>query len=296
MNTGSIEDFYRLYRDEIKKPAEEEIESISFNLDKNKKENILKMFKQPIQTKEEQEQKKNIKQGDIFLFFKEHIPIYFIILDKIAADLYEVLKVSPWWVLANQNDFFIKIDNETFIIETWNNFILTEEEIKKASFVSKLSDKDLNILLSFIEEGKNLPAGRKGLEVPEGDYSFVQNKFHKDEAMLVKDYALRVFDLVEDEGIIELPPERLKEQPLAAGEEEESYIGENFVLFFDKENNLITLEPAEELIGKPALIKIFDEEFKTEELPEEVLLKVSEEVKSVNLSFVGKNIKIEVEG
>jgi len=293
MNKRELELIYEDYLDEIENPIE--LENIKYQI--NDKEKIIQLFSQPVKIKKKEIP--DIKPKNVYLFFKEHIPIYYVIYDK-TGNFYEVLKISNYYELANQNDLFTKINEETFIIETWNKFYLTEEEIKESVYFGKLLDEDFEILKTFLE-GKidQLPQNKRGLTVPEGNYNFYQNKFHKKESEIVRDFTLRVFDIIEEDekslmATIELPPERLQEQLLAAGEEKTVYRGDNFILFIDEENKIIELEPSEELIGKPILLKIYDEEYRFENLPEKIKLLIPEKYTGkINIDYIGRNIHIE---
>ncbi|WP_457641256.1 hypothetical protein [Persephonella sp.] len=234
--------------------------------------------------------------GDIFLLIHKGIPIYYIFIEK-EENFYKVAKVSEFWRLANQNDLLVKINNEQFIVEPWNKFYLTEEEYKKSTYIGSLAEEDKKILIDYLE-GRitDLPENKRGLNVPEGNYNFYQNKFHKDEALLVKEFALRVFQIIEEsepEFLIELPPERLQQQPLAAGEGKESYREKNFILFYNKDEDFIEMEITDEgITGKKGVIKVFDKEFYFEEIPETVILEIPEEIKDINIDYIGENIEV----
>ena len=236
------------------------------------------------------------KTGDLLLFSYQKKPIYCLLIGE-EGKYYKLLKTSEWYQLGNQNDLLTEVAGERFIIETWNVFYLTEEEIKRSKLIGHLSDEDKKILFDFIEgKIKELPKHKRGLTVPEGNYAFYQNKFHREEARAVKELSMRVFLIMEDddETLIQLPPEKLSQQPLVAGEEQESYGGENFTLFLEKEENLIILVPNKNIIGKKAVLRVFDQEYITDSLPDELEIEIPESVKQVNLAYIGENISIEV--
>ena len=282
-----FEETYKLYIDSLKENIEENLKKIAEEMNLEYKE---------------QKPNKNTKIpefGDIFQLFQNKLPIYYLFIEK-ENDLYKVVKVSEWWRLANQNDMLIEVLGEPFIIETWNTFYLTKEEIENSQFLDTLNEEDKKILKTFLE-GKidQLPQNKRGLTVPEGNYNFYQNKFHKKESEIVRDFALRVFDIIEEDekslmATIELPPERLEKQLLAAGEEKTVYRGDNFILFIDEENKIIELEPSEELIGKSVLLKVYDEEYRFENLPEKIKLLIPEKYTGkINIDYIGRNIHIE---
>ncbi|NPA52460.1 MAG: hypothetical protein GXO22_06165 [Aquificae bacterium] len=276
-----FEELYQLYKETIKNEEEEMIElAEKFGLTYNKN----------------YENKKQPKFGDIFFFYHKGIPIYYLFLEK-EGDFYKVLKVSDFWRLANQNDMLTKVDGEKWAVETWNSFYIDTNQYKNSVYIGSLPDDDTQILKDFLSRKiKTLPPDKRGLTVPEGDYNFYQNKFHRDEALLVKDLSLRVFDLIEEaDNIIYLAPTKLEKQPLSAGKENTVYTADRFVLFLDKNHKIINLEPSKDLVGKPAILKIFDEEYETPSLPDEILLKLPDNIDQINLNYIGKNIKIEVE-
>ncbi|WP_456392774.1 hypothetical protein [Persephonella sp.] len=274
-----FEKLYRIYRENINIDEEKELKKIA-------EEHGLGYDTGYVNDKEP-------VFGDIYLFYYRGMPVYYLFVENFG-EYKKVLKVSDFWRLANQNDLIVEIDGEKWAVETWNTFYIDENQFRNSRYIGNLSEKDANLLKDFLLEKINsLPPEKRGLTVPEGDYSYYQNRFHRDEALAVKDLALRVLDFVED-ILIELPPEKLAEQPLAAGEQMESFIGNNFVLFADRENKLIILEPESTLVGKSAVLKIFDVEHKIESLPSEIYLKLPDDVYSVNLQFIGKNISIEV--
>ncbi|WP_457641435.1 hypothetical protein [Persephonella sp.] len=134
----------------------------------------------------EPEKKPKIEKGNIYLTFEDHIPIYYIIYDQIDENTYEVLKVSDWVELGNENDLLTRINDEWFIVETWNNFYLTADHINRSIFFSKISDKDFDLIKKFLSGGiKELPREKRGLTTGEGSY---QMKFHEKESEIVRKY------------------------------------------------------------------------------------------------------------
>ncbi len=288
MDKRLLELIYMDYINSIENPVEIDIES---RLDKQTKKRILDKFKTPI--KLEKSKKTPVKEGDILLFFKGHIPIHYLIIDKID-NLYEVLKVSNFWELGNQNDMIVKIQDETYIIETWNSFYLTEEEITKSMYIGKLSEEDFKILTDYLS-GKisELPENKRGLTVPLDD-NFYQIKFHQKESEIVREYKLRIFE--EEENVIQIPPEREKEIliPLVAGREKTVLSCDKFLLKKLPEENLIQMIFSPEIQGKKAVITIFDEQHEFFKLPETIYIE-SSNVEKIDLEKLCSAVEVSIE-
>lgn len=288
-----IERIYKAYLEEIENSPEEEIKDINVSLDRRKKERIMNLFRKPI--KEIKKEQLDIEEGNIYLMFEGHIPVYFVVFEKLD-ELYEVFKMSKWVELANQNDLITRINDEWFIVETWNSFYLTEEKIMSSIFYGKLPVEDLEILENFVNgKIKELPEEKRGiLALSENTY---QIKFHEKESEIVRKYKFAIFVEFEKENVIELPPAREKEikLKLVAGKEKKVSRGENFIIQADKENNLFKVIFPSSLQGKKAILKLFDETFNIKELPEEIYIKVKEKVENLDIEELAKNIKLKIE-
>ncbi len=285
-----IEKIYSAYLDEIENKLSDE--EILQPVRVPNKEKITNMFKQPLKNIS-LEKSQGINQGNIYLMFLDQTPVYFVVIDEID-NVFEVLKMSKWVELANHNDLLTKVDDEWFIIETWNNFYLSKEEILDSVYFGKLPEEDLKILLKFLnEEIEELPENKRGIfATSENSY---QIKFHKKESEIVRQYKFRIFE--EEENIIELSPER-EEQiklELVAGKEKTTARGENFVLYADLENNIFKLILPSNLQGKKANLKIFDETQKLEELPEEIIIKAKNPIRDLDIEKLAENIKVEIQ-
>ena len=281
-----IERIYLAYLNEIEKSLED-IET-TYKLDPSSKEKIKRLFTL-INIKPEKKQEK-IEIGNIYLTFEEHIPIYYIIYDQID-DLYEVLKMSDWVELGNENDLLTRINDEWFIVETWNNFYLTADQINRSIFFSKISDKDFDLIKKFLSgEIKELPREKRGLKAGEGSY---QMKFHEKESEIVRKYKLLPLEeLSEIENIIELPPQKEILLELVAGKEKTTAFGENFVLHKDLENNRIELILPKELQGKKGIITILDQTYQIDHIPEKIYLKPTEEIKKIDVEKLAQKISV----
>jgi len=295
-----LENVYEMYKEQKKNPLPE-IENLP-EVDKEKIKKKFNEFQKNIK-KEEKIEKPDLEFGEVYYFISDRgIPIFFMVngeLEGSKQNLYSVYKVSDFVDFATKDDFIFNLNDLPYMVETWNEFYIPLEQIKKAVYIGKLSDEDVDVLLKVLDEGAEIPQEKRGLTIlEEGNY--IQNLFKQDEVEDVAEYKVNIFGYFEDlkktfeDTIIELPPERLKEQPLVAGEEKTVYRGENFILFYNKEKREIELEPSEDLINKSVAIKIFDEEFGFRNLPEEVKLKIPEEYKGgINIDYIGKNIELE---
>ena len=287
MDKRLLELIYMDYINSIENPVEINIEQI---LRDEIKEKILNKFKTPVKTKKAEFP---LEQGNIYLFFKNQIPIYYLIIDRIDG-LYEVLKISNYYELGNQNDMIVSIGGETYTVETWNNFYLTEEEVKKSMYVGKLSEEDFKILTDYLS-GKisELPENKRGLTVPLDD-NFYQIKFHQKESEIVREYKLRIFE--EEENVIQIPPEREKEIliPLVAGREKTVLSCDNFLLKKLPEENLIQMIFSPEIQGKKAVITIFDEQHEFFKLPETIYIE-SSNVEKIDLEKLCSAVEVSIE-
>ncbi|RUM49018.1 MAG: hypothetical protein DSY47_04385 [Hydrogenothermus sp.] len=287
-----IEKIYKAYIDEIENPPTEEIKEDLFIPNK---ERILEMFKQSLNLKYTKEETSKIEIGNVYLRFSEHIPVYFVVFEEFDKDLYKVLKMSKWVELANHNDLIIKVNDEWFIVETWNEFFLKEEEIKNSIYYGKLEEKDFEIIKDF-KRGKikELPEDKRGIfAVSEHTY---QIKFHQKESEIVREYKFRIFEELLEENVIQIPPER-EEQiklKLVAGKEKLTSRGDNFILFADKESNVFKLIFPSEIQGKEGILKVFDQIYEIEEIPEEIFIKTQNNIEDIDIEELAKNINIEV--
>ena len=80
---------------------------------------------------------------------KPNKPLYFLVIDKIDEDLYEVLKVSDHYEFATNIDIILDIGTMKVIIETDNNFYLTSNEINKFVLIHTIKEQELHKILAF---------------------------------------------------------------------------------------------------------------------------------------------------
>jgi len=291
-----IEMIYDEYKKAISNKEEEKsISDIEFKVTKDEINKILDMAEKTESKKIEV--KEEIEVGNVYEYFDENLPIIFTILEK-ENDIYIALVLTLYWELASDRALIVNFDHplskKFAVLPIALN--LDKDFIKNETvYVGKLKKEDIQILQKFYNgEREELPPNKRGLSYPEGE-NYIQEKFLKDE--IKRTFKLQAFvktpEFWEEDAIIELPPERLVEQPLAAGEEKTVYRGENFILFYNKEKKEIELKPFDDLVEKSIAIKVFNEEFGFRNLPAEVKLKIPEDYKGgINIDYIGKNIEL----
>jgi len=121
---------------------------------------------------------------------KPNKPLYFLIVDKIDKDLYEVLKVSDHYEFATNIDVILDIGTMKVIVETDNNFYLTSSEIKKFVLIHTITEQELHKILSF-RDGDVLEGIKTGV-TPIFDED-IRNKFKQEEFNQIRDFHLRIF-------------------------------------------------------------------------------------------------------
>jgi hypothetical protein len=131
-------------------------------------------------------------------------PLYFLVLRKIDDNLYEVLKMSDWHHFSSNTEIFIELPTMTLIIETTNNFYLTADEISRFRLIDKIDDDMLNKIKRFRRYGEDVGL-RKGytpmskyINLGE-DYKDIRELFKEDEFKQIKEYHLRIFELLSEE-------------------------------------------------------------------------------------------------
>jgi len=120
-------------------------------------------------------------------------PLYFVIVDKIDNEVYEVLKVSDRHEFATNSDIILDIGTMKIIIETDNNFYLKEDEISKFISIHQLPEDQLKDILTF-RDGDVLEGLQTGYTpLSEDD---VRNKFKQEEFNQIKEYHTRIFEIL----------------------------------------------------------------------------------------------------
>jgi len=124
---------------------------------------------------------------------KPNKPLYFLVIDKIDNDLYEVLKVSDYYEFATNVDVILDIGTMKVIIETDNNFYLTTNEINKFRLIHKITEQELHKVLAF-RDGDRIEGIKTGV-TPIYDED-IRNKFKQEEFNQIKDWHMRIFAIL----------------------------------------------------------------------------------------------------
>ncbi len=112
--------------------------------------------------------------GEIYLFNT----LYFVISD-VEYYPYEVFIASPYWELASNEDLIVEGKEQRWVIESIVRYV--GDEILAASLkVDEISEKDVNIMKAYINEGKPLPENQTGLSYIAGK-GFYQELFKESE-------------------------------------------------------------------------------------------------------------------
>ena len=286
-----LEKIYRLYV-ESKKMPEIKIEEIT----EEEKIEIEKKFRGfPVEKKQENIQKNKLRFGEVY-FFIDRVPIYFMINANLDG-FYSVYKVSDFVDFATNRDYIFKLNGLYYMLETWNEFFLTEEEIKNALFIGKIPEEDLKILDAIIYEGKEIPENKRGLTLlPKGNY--IQYKFQKDELEDVYKYTVRIFHIIEEEDFMNSIYNSLIEREIpvpsvAAAAGKELFAERKDFLMRKEKDELIVKVINKNLIGKNGDITIFGKEY-TGIIPEYFRIKIPERLSEVSVEYFADNLKIEV--
>ena len=121
---------------------------------------------------------------------KPNKPLYFLVIDKIDKDLYEVLKESDHYEFATNIDIILDMGTMKIIIETDNNFYLTSNEINKFVLIHTITEQELYKILAF-RDGDVLEGIKTGV-TPLFDED-IRNKFKQEEFNQIKDFHTRIF-------------------------------------------------------------------------------------------------------
>jgi len=132
-------------------------------------------------------------------------PLWFVIVDKVDDNLYEVFKITDWWQFATNRDIIINIGTMKIMVEVSNNFYLNEDEIKRFVLIHKLSSQDVQDILAF-RDGEE-PSRPLRVGVTPIYREDIRNQFNETEFRMIEDLHLRVFAILQD------PEEGLGEEP-----------------------------------------------------------------------------------
>ncbi|GAB6078762.1 hypothetical protein [Hydrogenobaculum acidophilum] len=290
----AIEAIFQSYLDEIENTPYDEQNILDINLTDKDKE-FVNMFKKAVIVPKQD--RIPIDKGNIYLTFKNHIPIYYLVYEEYENNIFEVLKATTWVELTNHEDFIVDINSELFAVEIWNNFYLKEDDIKNSVFIGKILEEDMEVINKYknglIEE---LPLEKRGV-FSLNPVSY-QQFFHKKESEIVREYKFFIFE--ENENLSEfIFVDTTKHYDikfaLAAGVEKTTARGDTFVLEKDLENKLIAMHILEEeLLNKSVVLKILGQDYKIEELPDIIYIQTSDDVENIDLEEFAKKISIEV--
>lgn len=300
-----LEELYKLYKQQKKNPLPD-----MENLPSIKEEKVEESFNKLQTANKKKEENPDLEFGEVYYFISDrNIPIFFMINGKLEGsneNLYSVYKVSDFIDFATDKDFITEINGLSYMVETWNEFYLPLEVIKKAFYVGKLSNEDISILLKVLDENAEIPQEKRGLTILENG-NYVQNRFKEDEVDDVKEFKVNIFgyfeDLEEKEEIkfleellyksLEEQEEKIKLPELAYAAQEETFAQrENFKVI--KENDELIIKITEpDLVGKKGKIKIFNKIIEGI-IPQIFKIKLPEKLKKVSIEYIADNIKIEV--
>jgi len=221
-------------------------------------------------------------------------PLYFIIVDKVDDNLYEVLKVSDHYKFATNIDIILDIGTMKIIIETDNNFYLKEDEINKFILIHQISEKQLEGIMSF-RDG-DLSKGIKTGFTPLFEED-VRNKFNQEEFNQIKDYHMRVFEILTmpDVQIVELFPEHLHqyEMKYAASTDQKATYKDDMILYQGKD--FIELVLDEKYLNKNVKITLDDKVIFEGVLKDQSII-IPYEGKQLDLDSLAEKINIQTEG
>ncbi len=298
-----LEELYKLYKEQKKNPLPD-MEILPSISEEKVKEGFEKLQKE---IKERKKEKPDLEFGEVYYFISDrNIPIFFMINGQLKdSNLYSVYKVSDFIDFATQDDFIFELNGLTYMVETWNEFYLPLEEIKKAVYIGKLSDEDIEILLKVLDEGVEIPQEKRGLTILE-DGNYIQNLFKEDEVDDIKEYKVNIFGYFEEleekaeikflEDMLYKSLEEQKESielpELAYAAKEEYFAERKDFKVMKEEDEIVVKITNKDLIGKEGKIKIFN---KTIEgiIPETFKIKIPENLQKVSIEYIADNIKIE---
>lgn len=225
---------------------------------------------------------------------KPNKPFYFLIVDKVDDNLYEVLKVSDRYEFAKNTDIILDIGTMKIIIETDNNFYLKEDEINKFILIHKITEKQLEDIMSF-RDG-NLSKGIKTGFTPLFEED-IRNKFNQEEFNQIKDYHMRIFEILAmpDVQIVELLPEHLHqyEMKYAASTDQKATYKDDMILY--QGEDFIELVLDEKYLNKNVKITL-DDKVIFEGLLKDQSIIIPYEGKQLDLDSLAEKINIQTEG
>jgi len=127
---------------------------------------------------------------------KPNKPLFFLIVDKIDNELYEVFKVSDHYEFATSRNVLLDVPGLTVMVEVSNNFYLTEDEIKRFVLIHQVSEQDVQDILLF-RDGEE-PSRPLRVGVTPIYREDIRNQFNETEFRMIEDLHLRVFAILQD--------------------------------------------------------------------------------------------------
>ncbi len=242
--------------------------------------------------------------GGIYFTFLNRKKLFYIIIRQVGQ-YYECLKMSNFYEFATHYDIFyyMNFDGQLLLIQTDINFYLTSKEVKKSIFLEVVDQQFLESLIKFRElddlEKVEQQTVRNGFYYPFKN-RFIR-QFKNQELNIVKDYHLRIFQILdkmeeEELNIIKFPPERSVEYRLSlvASTEKNTANGENFLLYREQDYEIIDIIVPKEYIGKKIKITLKGDIIFDKIVNDNVIPLSFEDAKSIDLEKLVKDIKIEV--
>jgi hypothetical protein len=225
---------------------------------------------------------------------KPNKPLYFLIVDKIDYDIYEVLKVSDRYEFATNIDIILDIGTMKIIIEIDNNFYLKEDEINKFILIHQITEEELNKILAF-RDGER-PSYLKTGFTPLFEED-IRNKFNQEEFNQIKDYHMRIFEILAmpDVQIVELLPEHLYqyEMKYAASTDQKATYKDDMILY--QGEDFIELVLDEKYLNKNVKITLDDKVIFEGVLKDQSII-IPYEGKQLDLDSLAEKINIQTEG
>ncbi|MBX0310189.1 MAG: hypothetical protein JHC31_00030 [Sulfurihydrogenibium sp.] len=126
---------------------------------------------------------------------KPNKPLYFLVIDKVDDDLYEVLKATDHYLFATASDVLIDLGTMKIAVETDNNFYLTEKEISKFKLIHQISEEELNKIVAF-RDGQSAEIKKGFTPIFEDD---IRRKFKREEFNQIKEFHSRIFEILEED-------------------------------------------------------------------------------------------------
>jgi len=224
---------------------------------------------------------------------KPNKPLYFLVVDKVDNNIYEVMKVSDWHHFATNFDIFLDLGTMTVIVETDNNFYLTSEEVSKFIPIYQISETELNKILAF-RDGVLSEGIKKGFTpIFEDD---IRNKFKKEEFNQIKEFHTRIFEILAEpeEIVVEIAPERISGFVLkhVASTSQKATYTDDFVLYHG--DDFIEIITDEKYLNKKVKILLDNDTILNGILKDtSIFIPVKEQI---DLEELAKHINILVEG